>query len=199
MAASNKATPGITVEERDTWEERYAQSGFFNISSTAKKKIDEKRRRKGLGEVHAREKSVYGQLFVYGTTLTLVKTIGAPLERMRIILQTRHMQNLKANERPSGSTMELFNKISKEQGTSQFWRGNNANIYKTLIQLSLRVFFYDKVKLYFMPYDNHKYSGFDFFWRSALAFSICTAMTTLVVYPFDTIHTRIACDLTQKG
>jgi len=109
------------------------------------------------------------------------------------------MQNLKPNERPSGSTMELFNKISKEQGTSQFWRGNNANIYKTLIQLSLRVFFYDKVKLYFMPYDNHKYSGFDFFWRSALAFSICTAMTTLVVYPFDTIHTRIACDLTQKG
>jgi len=86
MAASNKATPGITVEERDTWEERYAQSGFFNISSTAKKKIDEKRRRKGLGDVRARDKNVYGQLFVYGTTLTLVKTIGAPLERMRIIL-----------------------------------------------------------------------------------------------------------------
>lgn len=57
----------------------------------AKKRIEDKRRRKGLGEIKAREKNVYGQLFVYGLTLGAVKTIGAPLERMRIILQTRHM------------------------------------------------------------------------------------------------------------
>ncbi len=74
----------------------------------AKKRIEDKRRRKGLGEVKPREKSVYGQLFVYGTTLTAVKTIGAPLERMRIILQTRHMQNVKANERPGSSSLALF-------------------------------------------------------------------------------------------
>ena len=86
-----KSTPGITVEERDTWEERYAQSGFFNVSSTAKKKIDDKRRRKGLGDVKPREKNVFGQIFVYSLTLGAVKTLGAPLERMRIILQTRHM------------------------------------------------------------------------------------------------------------
>jgi hypothetical protein len=55
---------------------------------------------------------------VYGLSLGAVKTIGAPLERMRIILQTRHMQNLKATDRPSGSTMELFSKISSEQGVS---------------------------------------------------------------------------------
>jgi hypothetical protein len=51
----------------------------------ATKKINDKRKRKGLGEVKAREKNVYGQLFVYATTLSLTKTIGAPLERMRII------------------------------------------------------------------------------------------------------------------
>jgi hypothetical protein len=39
------------IEERDSWEERYAQSGFFNISSTAQKKIQDKRKRKGLGEL----------------------------------------------------------------------------------------------------------------------------------------------------
>lgn len=85
MAAA-KQTPGIKVEERDSWEERYAQSGFFNVSSMAQKKIDEKRRRKGYGEVKPREKSVMGQLFLYSSTLGAVKTLGAPLERMRIIL-----------------------------------------------------------------------------------------------------------------
>ena len=105
MASKAGASP---IEERDSWEERYAQSGFFNISSMAKKRIEDKRRKKGLGEVKSREKNVYGQMIVYGTTLAAVKTIGAPLERMRIILQTRHMQNVKASERPTGSTMELF-------------------------------------------------------------------------------------------
>ena len=63
----------------------------------------------------------------------------------------------------------------------------------------LRVFLYDKVKLSFMPYDTHKYRGFDYFWRSATAFSICTLFTTLIVYPFDVVHTRISSDLTHKG
>lgn len=105
--ASAKAG-GNPIEERDSWEERYAQSGFFNISSMAKKRIDDKRRRKGLGDIKPREKNVYGQLFTYGLTLTAVKTLGAPLERMRIILQTRHMQNVKASERPTPSTPALF-------------------------------------------------------------------------------------------
>lgn len=52
----------------------------------AQKKIDEKRRRKGYGDVKAREKSVFGQIFLYSLTLGAVKTLGAPLERMRIIL-----------------------------------------------------------------------------------------------------------------
>jgi hypothetical protein len=102
MAASKAGA--APIEERDSWEERYAQSGFFNISSTAQKKIQDKRKRKGLGELKQREKNVYGQLFVYGATLSAVKTIGAPLERTRLIMQTKHMQNMKASERPTGSS-----------------------------------------------------------------------------------------------
>ena len=63
----------------------------------------------------------------------------------------------------------------------------------------LRIFFYDKIKASFMPYDTHKYKGFDYFWRTAGAFSFITALTTLVTYPFDLVHTRIATDITHKG
>lgn len=87
----------------------------------------------------------------------------------------------------------------KEQGASQFWRGNNANIYKTLMQSLMRIFMYDKIKASFMPYDAHKYKGFDYFWRAAGAYSILTGLTTLFIYPLDLAHTRIACDITQKN
>lgn len=68
-----------------------------------------------------------------------------------------------------------------------------------MLQLGLRIFFYDKIKGSFMPYENHKYRGFDYFWRAASSFAFCTALTTLVVYPFDTIHTRLVADMTPKG
>lgn len=63
----------------------------------------------------------------------------------------------------------------------------------------LRIFLYDKVKLSFMPYETHKYKGFDYYFRAVGAFSICTFFTTLLVYPFDLVHTRISADMTQKG
>lgn len=50
-----------------------------------------------------------------------------------------------------------------------------------------------------MPYDTAKYKGFDYFWRAACSFSLITAVSTLVLYPFDLAHTRIAADITQRG
>lgn len=82
---------------------------------------------------------------------------------------------------------------------TQFWRGNMANIYRTWIQLSLKVFFYDKIKNYFMPYDTRKYKGFDFMWRATMAGTVGSALTLLLSYPFDLVHTRMTTDLTKKG
>lgn len=58
---------------------------------------------------------------------------------------------------------------------------------------------YDKIKNSFMPYDTKKYKGFDYFWRSSLAAAFCMGLTTLVTYPFDLFHTRLAIDLSKKG
>lgn len=89
--ASNKSP----VEESNTWEEKYGQTGFWNISSLAQQKVAAKRKRKGLSDLQPREKSVIGQLVVYGTAYTVAKVLVAPLERVRLIQQTSHMQNLK--------------------------------------------------------------------------------------------------------
>lgn len=55
--ASKSSSP---VEESTSWEDRYAMSGFFNISSMAEKRVADKRKRKGLGDLKPREKNVYG-------------------------------------------------------------------------------------------------------------------------------------------
>ena len=70
------------------------------------------------------------------------------------------------------------------------------NIYKSFLQLSIKIGMYDKIKHMFMPYDSRKYSGVDFFWRAALSSMMCMGMSTFFVYPFELIHTRVATDMT---
>lgn len=107
MSGGSNKTLG-TVDSSSSWEDKYSQSGFFNITSMAQKRIEDKRKRKGLGDIKPREKNVYGQMILYSSTYTLARTLGAPLERCRIIMQTRHMQNLKAVEKPSGSVFSII-------------------------------------------------------------------------------------------
>lgn len=74
-----------------------------------------------------------------------------------------------------------------------------SNVYKSWVQLSLKVFLFDKTKHYYMPYDVRKYKGFDFYWRSALSFIMLSTLTTMFAYPLDLIHTRMTADMTKKG
>lgn len=101
------AKSGNAVEAVDDMESRY-MGGFFNITQTCRRKLNAKRKRKGLGELKPREKNVFSQAFVYGTSLALVKTLGAPLERTRIIMQTKEMYNVKQNERPTGGSISIL-------------------------------------------------------------------------------------------
>lgn len=50
-----------------------------------------------------------------------------------------------------------------------------------------------------MPFDRHKYSGLDYYWRMSMIAFFTMGPTTLLTYPFDLFHTRMAADLTKKG
>ena len=62
-----------------------ANQGFLNIGTISKKRVEAKRKRKGLGELKKRQKSFYHQLFYTSTSMMTAHTLIAPLERARII------------------------------------------------------------------------------------------------------------------
>lgn len=73
------------------------------------------------------------------------------------------------------------------------------NIYKTFTIIGFKVCFYDKIKYGFMPYNDNKYKGLDYYWRVAASSTLCMALGTLFTYPLDLIHTRMSADMTKKG
>lgn len=72
-------------------------------------------------------------------------------------------------------------------------------VYKNVVSIFLKCTLYDKIKNYFMPYEQRKYTGFDFFWRAALSSVFCMGFSTALTYPLDLIHTRTCADMTNKG
>ena len=88
---------------------------MFNVSSYARGKVESKRRKKGLGELKPRENNAYFQMITYSTSICLSKTLLAPLDRLRIISQVRHMSNVATKtDRLTGSTATNLSKIIKE-------------------------------------------------------------------------------------
>jgi hypothetical protein len=59
---------------------------YLDIATISRNRIEAKRKKKGLGELKAREKSVYKQFGQGLLCSMLANTAVAPLERTRIVL-----------------------------------------------------------------------------------------------------------------
>jgi hypothetical protein len=123
----------------------------------------------------------------------------APLERVRILKQTKHINKAEFSQIISDSSVTNMRKIIADSGVSALWRGNSPLIMKSILQLSIKIIFYDKFKQYFMPYDSHKYSGMQYFFRAACSSICCMSLSFFFSYPFDIIHTRASADMSLNG
>ena len=80
------------------------------------------------------------------------------------------------------------------------WRGNNANIYRNLSLIILRVSVYDRIKQSYMPLDASRYPpGPEYYGRVIAQSAMLISITTTLTYPLDLINTRMATDMTPKG
>jgi solute carrier family 25 (adenine nucleotide translocator) protein 4/5/6/31 len=64
-----------------------------------------------------------------GISGALAKTIAAPIERVKLLLQTQHT-NPKLIDRPYTGITNCFKRVFVEEGLASFWRGNWANVIR---------------------------------------------------------------------
>lgn len=100
------------VGKADPLEAKSQLGGFFNLTSTAKAKIQKKRKRKGLGDKYPKKVATMTQLYVGLTSSLITKLFLAPLERTKIVLQISHLANYTTFTKPKGSFAVLGSKIS---------------------------------------------------------------------------------------
>lgn len=132
-----------------------------------------------------------------GVAAAISKTIAAPIERVKLLLQNQGESAAAKAQGEYKGIVDVFVRVPKEQGVAAFWRGNLANVIRYFPTQALNFMFKDEYKKIFKKvYGINKSSGF----ASQLAYNVSAggaagATSLAFVYPLDFARTRLAVDV----
>lgn len=134
-----------------------------------------------------------------GTSGAVAKTATAPIERVKLIIQTQDANpKIMSGEVPRYTgIVNCFTRVSKEQGIAAFWRGNFTNIIRYFPTQAFNFAFKDGIKAMF-PKANKKTEFGKFFVINVASGGLAGAGSLMIVYPLDYARTRLASDVGGK-
>lgn len=131
-----------------------------------------------------------------GISGAVAKTCTAPIERVKLIIQTQDANpRIKSGEvaRYTGIG-NCFTRVYTEQGMSAFWRGNTTNVIRYFPTQAFNFAFKDTIKSFFPRYSP-KTEFFWFFMTNMASGGLAGAGSLCIVYPLDYARTRLASDV----
>jgi len=129
-----------------------------------------------------------------GVSAAISKTAVAPIERVKLLLQTQDASSQIKGDMKYKGIMDVFVRVPKEEGFGAFWRGNLANVIRYFPTQALNFAFKDTYKKVFCPYDSKK-DFWKFFFGNLASGGAAGATSLLFVYPLDFARTRLAADV----
>uniref|UniRef100_A0A0K2TV63 ADP/ATP translocase n=1 Tax=Lepeophtheirus salmonis TaxID=72036 RepID=A0A0K2TV63_LEPSM len=129
-----------------------------------------------------------------GVSAAISKTIVAPLERIKILLQIQDASKYIPKDQRYTGLVDCFRRVNAEQGTLSFWRGNVVNVVRYFPTQAFNFAFKDKYQKIFL--DGVDKKDFWRFFAGNLASGGAAGATSLcIVYPLDFARTRLGADV----
>uniref|UniRef100_A0AC34RPP8 ADP/ATP translocase n=1 Tax=Panagrolaimus sp. JU765 TaxID=591449 RepID=A0AC34RPP8_9BILA len=132
---------------------------------------------------------------VGGAAAVIAKTIVAPIERVKLILQLQASQETISVDKRYKGMVDCFVRVPKEQGFLSFWRGNWTNILRASAQESLGMGFKEFFKPYCISGIDQKNNYGRFLAGNLMAGGLSGCATFCFIYPLDFTRTRLAVDM----
>lgn len=131
-----------------------------------------------------------------GVSGAVAKTATAPIERVKIMIQTQDANPKIISGEVARYTgiIDCFTRVAKEQGIKAFWRGNFTNVIRYFPTQAFNFAFKDSLKELFPRVDKKKEFG-RFFMINMISGGLAGAGSLLIVYPLDYARTRLASDV----
>jgi len=131
-----------------------------------------------------------------GVSGAVAKTCTAPIERVKLIIQTQDANSKIISGEVSRYTgiIDCFKRVANEQGVAAFWRGNLTNIIRYFPTQAFNFAFKDSIKTLFPKVDkNSEFTKF--FLINIASGGLAGAGSLCIVYPLDYARTRLASDV----
>uniref|UniRef100_A0A183CE30 ADP,ATP carrier protein n=1 Tax=Globodera pallida TaxID=36090 RepID=A0A183CE30_GLOPA len=134
-----------------------------------------------------------------GTAAAVSKTVVAPIERVKLLLQVQDASaHITADQRYKG-IIDVLVRVPKEQGFLSLWRGNLANVIRYFPTQALNFAFKDTYKRIFTEGLDKKKQFWSFFVMNLASGGAAGATSLTFVYPLDFARTRLAADVGKAG
>jgi len=131
-----------------------------------------------------------------GTSGAIAKTCTAPIERVKLLIQTQDANPKIISGEVARYTgiVNCFTRVASEQGVKAFWRGNLTNIIRYFPTQAFNFAFKDSIKALF-PKADKKTEFAKFFAINMASGGLAGAGSLMIVYPLDYARTRLASDV----
>ncbi|KAL8526674.1 hypothetical protein ACS0TY_015758 [Phlomoides rotata] len=117
------------------------------------------------------------------------KTVTAPLDRIKLLMQTHGLRAGQAGVKKGIGFIEAFTLIGKEEGLKGYWKGNLPQVIRIIPYSAVQLFAYETYKKLFRGPDG------ELSVLGRLVAGACAGMTsTFVTYPLDILRLRLAVD-----
>jgi len=131
-----------------------------------------------------------------GISGAIAKTCTAPIERVKLIIQTQDSNpKIISGEVPRYTGIgNCFTRVYSEQGLGAFWRGNFTNVIRYFPTQAFNFAFKDTIKNLFPKYKaNENFAAY--FAVNMASGGLAGAGSLCIVYPLDYARTRLASDV----
>jgi len=130
-----------------------------------------------------------------GTAAAVSKTVVAPIERVKLLLQVQDASKTIAVDKRYKGIIDVLTRVPKEQGFLALWRGNLANVIRYFPTQALNFAFKDTYKKLFLEGYDKKKDFWKFFAGNLASGGAAGATSLCFVYPLDFARTRLAADV----
>jgi len=131
-----------------------------------------------------------------GFSGAIAKTCTAPIERVKLIIQTQdaNPKIISGEVKRYTGIVDCFSRVASEQGIKAFWRGNLTNIIRYFPTQAFNFAFKDSIKAMFPKADKNTEFA-KFFAINMASGGLAGAGSLMIVYPLDYARTRLASDV----
>jgi len=138
--------------------------------------------------------------FAGGLSASVSKTVIAPIERVKLLLQTQDVIPSIADGKVVRYTgiSDCFRRVCREQGFAALWRGNWANVVRYFPAQAFNFMFKDLFRGLFPSYHIER-QFWSFFATQVASGGLGGACSLMLVYPLDMARTRLASDIGHNG